>query len=388
MNRSIRSLLLWPISIVALIATIALLLSLGNPQILQGQTAVPTSTVPPTVSPLPTPVQPPAPPTPRPIPISDSRVRANGWILQEVVGNRLSSTIYGVAIAPRLYRSDDDGRTWSLLLRNPPITDFLMSPASPATLYSTLPIDCADDLGPTSLYRSDNGGVTWTPLNQGFDLLPLLADPTDEDVVIAAGCDGLYRTEDGGWSWSPLSTAPENPVWEQYSARQIAPVYFGAGEIAALKYLYALVAAEQGESRLLFSGDSGATWTEITPPDVEVAFNALTVDLWEVGRVWLSEEGGVWSTEDQGQYWGLSRRGLDDAIDRGLSDILLTPSERLYLGSGLGLYSKEVANPLWEKVGNRTIQRQDVQSLLYTESGETQIWINAANGVYKLAIEP
>jgi len=387
MKHRVRSLILLPLAIVAMIATAALLLSFGNPQILQGQTAIPTSTVPPTISPLPTPQRPPAP-TPRPIPISDSRVRANGWILQEVIGNRLSSTIYGVAIAPRLYRSNDDGVTWSLMLRNPAITDFLMSPANPATLYSTLPIDCTVEVERTSLYRSDNGGATWTPLNPGFDLLPLVADPDDEDILIATGCDGLYRTEDGGWSWSPLSTSLDNPVWEEYGARQIAPVYFAEGESPTLDHLYALVSNRDGASLLFYSQDGGENWMEISPMDVEVAFTALTIDLWQIGRVWLSEESGVWSTEDQGQYWGLSRRGLDDAAARGLSDILLTPDEQLYLASGLGLYSKEVATPLWQKVGSQAIRRQNVQTLLYTESSGEQVWLNSANGVYRFTIQP
>lgn len=394
MNSTIRSLVFLPIALVSLIFTIALLFSLGNPQIVQGQTILPTSTVPPTqaptIVPSPTraPTMPAATPTPRPIPISDSRARANGWILQKVIGNRLSETIYGMALASRLYRSDDNGVTWALVQRNPAVTDFLMSPADPNTLFSTPPIDCVDDVLPMPLYRSDDGGVTWTSLNPGFSMLPLVADPLDKDHVIAAGCDGLYRTEDGGWSWLPLSTLADNALWEEFHALEIAPVYFADGDDPALTNLYTLVADDEGATRLIFSDDGGVTWSEVSPMDVELTFRALAVDQYEIGRVWLSEESGVWSTEDQGQYWGLSKRGLDNALAYGLSDLVLDQGGQLYLGSGYGVYSKDATELLWSKLGNRTIQQQEIITLLYTENAPGQIWLNTVKGVYKLLIVP
>lgn len=391
MKQTIRSFIILPLFIVALVSSLALLLSLGNTRNAQGQTAPPTSTVPPTRSPLPTPpptpIRRPIAPTPRPIQISDGRVRANGWILEEVIGNRLSSTIYGLAIAPRLYRSDDNGSSWVLVRRNPEIDAFLMSAADADVLYSALPIACEDDADVGTLYRSENGGFSWFALNQGFELRPLIVDPQDADIVIAAGCDGLYRTEDGGWSWSPLSTASEQILWEEYRALEIESVYYADGETPTLDNLYLLVGDEEDASLLLFSEDGGANWSEISPMDVALHFKSMTVDPREIGRVWLSEENGVWSTEDQGQYWGLSTRGLESALPYGLTDILLDNSERLFLGTGLGVYGKDVTTSLWAKLGNSTIQRQDIEGLLYTDSAEEQIWLNAANGVYRLAIQ-
>jgi photosystem II stability/assembly factor-like uncharacterized protein len=312
-------------------------------------------------------------------------VRANGWILEKVIGNRLSDTIYGVAVAPRLYRSNDNGRTWAFVKRNPAITDFLMSPASPNVLYSTFPIECEGN-AEVPLYRSDNSGVNWQELAPGFNVLPLIADPQDSDVVIGASCDGLYRSEDGGWTWSMLSTSASDDFWANYAPVEIEAAYYVDGDTALLTHLYALVRGEEG-SIVLYSGDGGATWSEITPLGDPLQFYALAVDPYILGRLWLTEENGVWTTEDQGQFWGFSRSGLEDGIENGLSDIVQHPNDLLFVGSGMGLYSKPVSEPVWALAGNRTLQRQEIATLLLTDSADWQVWINAANGVYRYFLE-
>lgn len=395
MNRSLRSLLLIPLLVVALVAAITFALSLASSATVLGQTTppqppgtipdvpTPRPTDPPASAPTSAPVSPPA--TPVPVSISDSRVRANGWILQKVIGNPLSDTIFGVAVAPRLYRSDDNGRTWAFIKRNPAITDFVMSPANPSVLYSAFPIECEGN-AQVPFYRSNNSGIDWLELAPGFNVLPLIADPQDSDIVIGAGCDGLYRSDDGGWTWSMLSTSANDAFWSDYTPVEIEASYYADGDIASLTHLYALVRGDSG-SLVLHSGDGGFTWSEITPMGDRLHFYALAVDDYMLGRLWLTEENGIWTTEDQGQFWGFSSRGLDAAIENGLSDIVQHPDDLLFVGSGMGLYSKPVSDTLWELVGNRALQRQEIATLLLTDSADWQIWVNAANGVYRYFLE-
>lgn len=399
MKEMLRKFLLIPVCVVALVAVTSIFLSLTTSAAVLGQTTPPQppGTIPSEPDPTETPANPPgntptrqpAPPaataTPTPVSISDGRVRANGWILAKVVGNRLSETIYGVAVAPRLYRSDDNGRTWAFVKRNPAITDFLVSPADPGVLYSTFPIECESN-AQTPLYRSDNSGVSWHELAPGFNVLPLIADPTDSDVVIGTSCDGLYRSEDGGWTWSILSTSANSDFWTEFDPVEIDAAYFADGDTAQLTHLYALVRNEES-SLVLYSGDSGATWSEVTPMGEPLQFHALAVDPYVLGRLWLTEENGIWTTEDQGQFWGFSSSGLDGGIENGLSDIVQHPDDLLFVGSGMGLYTKPVDETMWTLAGNRTLQRQEIVALLLTESAASQVWINAANGVYRYFLE-
>lgn len=388
MSERIRSLVITPLAIVAFVAFFSLLLSVGNPERVQGQTAptAPTGTVPATATSTPGPTRPaPTPTAPaRPGPTRDARARANGWILEKVVGNRLISTIYGVALAPRLYRSSDDGATWSLVARGESPVDFLVSPANPNVLYSNAPIDCADGSESAPLQRSSDGGARWQMLMPGFDVQPLIADPGDANILIGAGCDGLYRSEDGGWSWMPLSTMMDAPIWQTHRAQKIEAVYFAGGDEATLDNLYVLAVDEAGNGAVLYSDDGGVTWLEVSPMGAELVVEDFAIDPWTVGRVWLSEATGVWQTEDQGDFWTLSARGLEDALEAGISAIVFHADDLLYVGSGAGVYTKESGETAWSPAGSGIVQQQTVDGLLLTDSAPAQIWVNSAHGVYLL----
>ena len=67
--------------------------------------------------------------------VASAPVRASAVVdgnrLQQVIGNRLSSTIYGLSDDDSLFRSEDDGDNWELVTTSSEIKDFAMSPADP-----------------------------------------------------------------------------------------------------------------------------------------------------------------------------------------------------------------------------------------------------------------
>ncbi len=403
MKKSLRSYLFLPLAAILLVAIPALLFSIGgNTPVALGQTVpgptatgtippvpsvTPTGTIP--TSPLPTPTlvptavptqRPYSPlPTPRPgVVVSDGRVRIGNDILRVVIGNRLSSTIYGISYSDRLYRTPNNGRSWVRVTNTPDVEEFLMSPANPFVLYSSYSLNCRSNLV-APLYRSDDGGLTWDDVNPDMSLLPLLADPYDSDTLYAAGCDGIYITYDGGYTWEALSTSATEPLWETYVGFEMQ-----ASEGDAL---YLLADSSAGESVILYSEDGGKSWSIISPEAIDetLSMSSIAADPYVNGDLWAASTQGVWSTADLGQFWGLSSAGLARGLDAGLNDIVIHPTDRLFLATGEGFYSKTVGATRWTKLGRETV-RLDIFNFLFTNSLPSRLWINTEIGVYRYLV--
>lgn len=425
-----------PLALLLLVALPALLLSWGGaPHVALGQTVPPppsatplpteppppvaTSTPQPTrppatplptqppVSPLPTarptrrpqvqPTAPAAPATPRPG--ADGRVRVLGSVMVRAIGDRRSATVYGYTEEGILFRSDDNGIYWETITEGPVVTDFLFSPANPSLLMSSLPLVCgtpesadaesADAASAAApLQLSSNSGLTWLTVTDAPALEPLWADAADEARALAAGCDGLYLTEDAGLTWSLLAGGADDPLWSSARAVEIedadgllyvllrAPAATGLAAAAA-------PAADQ----IAVSSDGGATWTVISPHGLEPPFaaTALAVDPATPGRLWAVGPRGVWVTEDQGQFWGLSASGLNAAQADGLHDIVFHPRELLYVASSAGFFNKRTADLTWRKLGSETVALR-IDSLLLAEETPRRLWLNTEIGVYRFLI--
>lgn len=393
MKRIIRSFLLLPLLAILLVAVPAVLLSMaGDTPAAIGQT-VPGGTVPPTIKPTPTRVQEPGTPGGT-VPAVDLRVRANGLLLEKVIGHRLSDTIYAYTQNGRLLRTDDNAASWGLVTTRPEVSDFLMSAADPDVLYAGGPLDCHGGSGvnPQPFARSDDGGVSFveTAAEPAAEpvLRPLIIHPDEPLTLIAGGCGGLYESTDGGESWLVLSRAGVDGIPAGYVVQEIAAAYAANDPDAfSLDVLYAAAYEEGGSAIVLASSDEGRTWEVITPDmgNVRFSINALEADPVTAGRLWFAGLTGVWSTEDLGQFWGFSSRGLKTGIT--LTDIVLHPDNRLLLGSSEGLYGKGTAVSRWSALGDETFQELDIESLLLIDSYPGRLWINAADGVYAFEVK-
>jgi len=409
MQKALKSVVVLPVVSLLLIALPVLLLSwAGSAQPALGQTVPPPTTLPPTVVPLPTEEIPEATPTfvppssPLPTPVPpvpplsalppaprpgygeriDSRVRADGHVLMKVIGDRRTPIVYGIAENGSLYYSNSNGIDWSLVTKAPEVTDFLLSPARPSLLYSSLPLVCnnavADDAAQTPLFISTDRGESWYQVTDAPPVEPLWADADDANRVLAQGCDGLYESVDGGINWLPLSTAGDDSLWSVGRVVEIED----AGDL-----LYALLATDTTGDLVVMSEDDGATWSIISPTDLESPFaaSALAVDPDTVGRLWAAGEQGVWVTEDQGQFWGLSASGLEDVVAYGLHDIVYHPRELLYVATEAGFYGKFSTNVNWVKRGVDTVNLR-IESLLLTEAAPRRLWLNTEYGVYRFMV--
>ena len=176
----------------------------------------------------------------------------------------------------RVMTSPDGGITWEpatdglpdALLNNPIANRIALAvaPSDDQVLYAAINTSENTPQGPAvAIYRSSDGGTSWADtsdpgaylLSQGWYDNAITVDPTDPDVVVAAGV-WYVRSSDGGASWTTM-----DPIT---------------------------------------AGDWMGT---DTLPHVDG--HALA---WQAGALWLGCDGGVWSSDDQGATWTGHNDGL------------------------------------------------------------------------------
>jgi photosystem II stability/assembly factor-like uncharacterized protein len=117
-------------------------------------------------------------------------------------------TLYAAADVG-IARSTDRGDTWTppLPARLTPqtaprdiLTRLAVSPASPQTLFAT---------GTEGVWKSTNGGTSWSASNQGIVALgaySLAAAPAGPDNLVAVAGDGIFRSPDQADTWRLVHT--------------------------------------------------------------------------------------------------------------------------------------------------------------------------------------
>lgn len=358
---------------------------------------------PPTPRPVPPQPIPPSPaPTATPAPSHSSTAATVGTFkIVKVIGDRLSSTIYAYTEDNWLYRSDLDGRSWMLVVTDPPVSDFLMSAADPNVLYSGEGPNCAGATATIApMYKSVDGGYTWTELTSGLDLKPLLIDPSNAENVFAADCSAIYLSTDGGMTWTPKPSNAADNLWQTY-----APVAMASGSLVgspppATPHWDQILAVGndlQNVGVVAFTGDRGDTWANITSiANAPAGITAVEASLYAGGRLWVVDNKGVWATTDYGVNWMHQAKGLEYLLRTraGFNDVTYGQDGTLYLATDAGLYMQSAPTAAWEKPDSEdvTFDSEKMLNFLLTESNPRRLWINAEDSdgdpvVYTMVID-
>ena len=224
------------------------------------------------------------------------------------------------ALGSQLYRSDDNGRSWSNLtaLHNQSII------GSPQHSLAVSPVDpdqvtVANDFG---VWRSMDGGFSWSGLNQYLPNLPasrILATPGDmHGTRILVRDAGAMELAPGAEAWQPAADAQ---VQAEDQALASASLALGT-KITAVAASRQSVYAGAADGRIWVSQDGGRTWTSSPRPGANGPIERFFADPNEP-RVALAAVGGsgthVLRTTNGGGFWDDLTSNLPDAPAHGVT---------------------------------------------------------------------
>jgi photosystem II stability/assembly factor-like uncharacterized protein len=151
--------------------------------------------------------------------------------------------LLAVLLVSPLVRAPDDG--------GGPLSDWMLlnSYSDAARSLTVQPSGAMLARGDQGLYRSDDNGDSWTELPNPPDGTTLAVDPTNGSVLYGYGTSGLERTTDAGATWMLIRSAS--------AGRQPgAPPPFAVGTRPGELFV------AEGES-IQRSVDAGATWQRV-----------------------------------------------------------------------------------------------------------------------------
>jgi photosystem II stability/assembly factor-like uncharacterized protein len=192
-------------------------------------------------------------PADEPIGIDTGRINALAFSPSEPM------TVYAGTPSGGLWRTQDDGTTWTSLTDSLPmlgISDIAIDPLNPRTVYILTGDGEGDPRGSPSIgvLKSVDHGETWQATGLVWKIEQvqvghrLAIHPTTPAILLAATTAGLLRTTDGGTTWAVAAAPPgqRNPFWDVLFHPTDPSVVYAASQTNVYR-----------------STDTGATWTEL-----------------------------------------------------------------------------------------------------------------------------
>lgn len=295
---------------------------------------------------------------------------SGGEVITGIAG--LGSPLLFVATqaTSRLYRSTNDGDSWSTI------------PTSPSKSWTTLAASGTTILAGTTsegLVRSTDGGASWGSANNGY---PASAEVSSilfaGGAVFAAGGTvgqpstfGVYRSTDNGGSWAKVSADLPS-----------------TGSIPALEAqgaaLYAGVEAQANNSGLYRSTNGGVNWTRVSggihggPAALSVAFDGSTILMGTWQGVYRStDDGGTWADSDHGTA---AIRGTGSLLRDGASVVVGLETNG---DAGRGIWRSGDGGESWAGPGSGMPQNATARALGRAQIDLLAGFYGAGRGVYR-----
>lgn len=331
------------------------------------------------------------------------RTNSDHLILTTSSGIFGSSCVAAPTLPDRgIFRSVDAGLTWTKETpSNWRFATVVQDPQVATTWWaggrtSGGSIDPANEGG---LWKSTDNGDTWTQ-QAGAGGLPALSvnwgrtwvtATTDTNfpghsilffgnglTATGAGQGSVFKTVDSGATWAEVTAARgycnaqcfyDNPVYVEPGEEQI--FYTGGAGASTVGVL---------PTQFMRTNNGGTTFADkVRSGD---ATNALHADVhfiasWpgEPNRLWVTNDGGVWRSDDRGDNWVNVNSNLQTTQFTGC-DLHPTDGDRLYAGSqDNGTQGREVANN-WKHLdfgdgGYSKIDQGDPDNLVHTYFNQT-----------------
>jgi photosystem II stability/assembly factor-like uncharacterized protein len=196
---------------------------------------------------------------------------------------------------------------------------------------------------------------------------PIVFSPLVPDALYVSS-NRLWRTTDGGNSWENLSPdlTRADPETQGHSGGPITgdmngpEVYATIFTVAPGKIDADVIWTGSDDGLVHVTRDGGATWTNITPPDMPDFGRVSLIDAssFEVGRAYMAVKRPllddkapyIWKTEDFGERWTKIVDGIrDDAFVHTVREDFTRPG-LLYAGTNHGIYISYDDGGHWQEL--------------------------------------
>ena len=260
------------------------------------------------------------------------------------------------------YRSRDGGKSWSdFRVANQDAYAMAVDPKNPDVVYAGG--HGGQESGASHLSRSDDGGKSWKPVGQGLEpaVHAILVDPeSPATVYVVSGFNQLWKSTDRGATFTALSM-PVGGTDDIYTLRF---------EPGSSRHLWA--ATEKG---LFRSTDAGASWQRADRDSGRYLVQAVAFDPSDTQQmIAASGGGGIYRSSDGGASWEASSAGLAAAW---VEKLYAAPgSGVLFAQTGTGLFRRD-ANGSWlEKAEPFEDDGDEVEldGLLFERATPEAIW--------------
>ncbi len=170
------------------------------------------------------------------------------------------------------------------------------------------------------IYISKDGGKTWRASNCGlrnYYVWRIVEHPTNPKIVFLGSEGGVYKTIDGGENWEWLREG--FPPIERYNYS--APISALAIDIHNPDTIYAGIGRERyyntweilGKGDIYKSIDGGKSWRNLNgkgEAGIEGMICDLAIDPRNNGRIIAATTKGIYISDNNGEKWKLSSKGL------------------------------------------------------------------------------
>jgi photosystem II stability/assembly factor-like uncharacterized protein len=228
-----------------------------------------------------------------------------------------------------IYKSSDNGRTWSLFSRptgNPQIWELEISPLDPEVIL-------AGTYG-AGVLRSLDGGQSWNSVLDAW-LRSLEIAPSDPNTVYVLG-DKLHISKDGGRTWVTKSLPWENGEWAKLDVHP---------QNEKVIYMYS---SDYWNAAVLKSEDGGET-IEPTPNQPDTSCGQIKIDSLAPYDVYCVSDyyPRIYKSKLGGEHWTF--QSTPDTV----SAFAIDPRNNkiFYIATYSNVYRSRDAGATWEDFG-------------------------------------
>ncbi|MCK9489501.1 MAG: hypothetical protein M0Q42_08930 [Xanthomonadales bacterium] len=264
--------------------------------------------------------------------------------LRRLVLNPHDNQMLIVSNTSQLFRSSDGGANWQALAGGLPVPgtffDVQFDSIHPGRVWT---------VGATGLWRSDDNGQTWSQVpatGLSADARVLRPDPHVAGRMLALDQDGLYRSVDHGHTWTMTPPPP--------------PAAYGPFKVISHTSAADVVLAATTHGEMLRSVDGGASFSRVS---LGAFANVILPDAASVDTWWLGMNNGLVRTTDGGATYAVVGEGIRPAaggsFDNGVGALYVDPAnpDILYAGADFtGFYVSENGGASWTRRNNGLAQ--------------------------------